>query len=822
MRRWLIACAIAALVSAARVPQAVSQQDPVEVELSRRFDMAAGALAAARYSEAQLRYRALVDALTTALGASHELTLTAQYYLAVSYSSGGEYAASMRELREVLDELNQTVGGRTRLTMVTRHAIAIALVAMGRFDEADSELRQLINDETELLGSHDAETVNAYNTWAGVLLELGRSEEALGVYRVVRVFYDGAYGPSDSLTLSARNNIARALERSGDYARAAQEYRDIASILTQRFGRNSPATLGVRHNLAEVDLAMGHYAAAERELHEVLEAQAESLGINHPETIAALLSLASCDFALERKIAAAVRWSAWIDLESRLVNVNGVSEASLRGLTRASLGDAAILSAALLGPHPPVARVAAASQVVRHGRAGESFRATLASARAEGGSNEVASLQQALAEQAALEQRRDSVDADQRRAAQQRVDDAWSALAAVSPEARAIIRPALETLDAVSARLGERDALLHFARFQPIHPEAVGLAQHGPERYLAFVLRHGESAPTFVDLGPADSLDAMVEAVRAPLTERGGDVLTASRRLHERLFAPLRPLLGDARRVYVVFDGPLAGVPLALLVSRLGPDGVPRYLIDEGYRFLTLSSARELVRPVPPASSAPALVLAPFADGGERALPATAAEARAVATRLHVTPRLGAEAGYAALAQRGHAPRVLHLATHGYADDVRWNGSPLQFVGLDFGPDADDPDQHVSASRLAVELDLRGTELVVLSACETGLGAQQPGQDVASTRQAFHIAGARNVVASLWPVDDDASAFFMRVFYDSVEDGASVEDAYHRALLATRDHRASPEERAHGAPPRPFDHPRHWAPFTLSVVPGAE
>jgi CHAT domain-containing protein len=95
-------------------------------------------------------------------------------------------------------------------------------------------------------------------------------------------------------------------------------------------------------------------------------------------------------------------------------------------------------------------------------------------------------------------------------------------------------------------------------------------------------------------------------------------------------------------------------------------------------------------------------------------------------------------------------------------------------------------------------MDFWGTQLAVLSACETGRGTIRTGQGVYGLRRAFLIAGVETLVTSLWQVDDEATSELMVAFYQQVLAGTPRIGALRAAMLKLKRHRP---------------HPYHWAAF---------
>jgi len=212
-------------------------------------------------------------------------------------------------------------------------------------------------------------------------------------------------------------------------------------------------------------------------------------------------------------------------------------------------------------------------------------------------------------------------------------------------------------------------------------------------------------------------------------------------------------------------------------------------------------------------------------------LPATRKEQTAVAAvlrgelGLRVDEYSGSDAMESVAKFIDMAPRILHLATHGYfCQNAQFSGeteleeNPLLYSGLimsggnrliagELGSGAGaNVEDGILTSLEASGLNLFGTELVVLSACQTGLGQIENSEGVYGLCRAFQLAGARSVIMSMFSVPDKSTVTLMERFYRDWLSGNSKASALRQASLSILQERRE----THGAA-----HPLFWGGFIL-------
>lgn len=349
----------------------------------------------------------------------------------------------------------------------------------------------------------------------------------------------------------------------------------------------------------------------------------------------------------------------------------------------------------------------------------------------------------------------------------------------------------------------------------------------------------------------AKPLDDLVDAYRrAVASSRPGmpspissaDVDRLGRRLFALLVAPVSDLVAESDRLLIIPDGPLDRLPfgaLALDHDGRGRDGRDRdlrdrYLIEwkplvSAWSATVLNQLRSKGSGSEGARAAPSFdlvgignprlasqddnanALARFTDSIAELpalgpLPGSRDELRAVAAAYdpeRVRLLTGDAATESALRSDIERARVVHFATHGLVD----TRSPLDSALVLSHPaqvTADGGNGLLQAWEIFEGLDLEA-QLVVLSACDSGLGQTFGGEGLYGLVRAFHYAGAPSVVASLWPVIDASAGALMERFHAAIAAGRTIDDALRHAQIAL----------IRGEAGDPGRHPFAWAGFQL-------
>lgn len=322
-----------------------------------------------------------------------------------------------------------------------------------------------------------------------------------------------------------------------------------------------------------------------------------------------------------------------------------------------------------------------------------------------------------------------------------------------------------------------------------------------PEGKVAFqritldVREHGGAS------GPLDrAFQSLVRDTRATLGALGAKDIPAPRQgdasaddvlswFHRLLIAPIANLLPAKpdEPVVLIPQGVLFLLPFAALRDAEGKPLIAAHALSVAPSIQTL----DLLGAGGGAATGPPLVAGNPALGPIRMdpgsddetvlppLPEAEREARVVAELLGGQALVGLAATRKAVVERMARAGTIHLATHGIAEDVRGRGQP---GALAFAPDPDSDGLMTTGDVMRLRLH---ADLVVLSACNTGLG-NLTGDGVIGLSRAFLAAGARSVIVSLWYVPDQATAELMETFYRALARTHNKAAALRAAMLETQ------------------------------------
>lgn len=786
-------------------------------------------------------------------GEEHERVARSLNGLARLRMREGAFPEALRLAQQSLRLYERRLGPSDPRLIPALASIADAYSAFGDWPRAQAVLNRAVAL---------AEDASLPPTEAGELLEsLGMLHASGGDWGGAEEFYRRAIkyrertlGPDHPLVARMRAHMGGLYRGAGDMASAEWLFRRALADLERALGPDHAALTDALIGLAQTQVARRRYDEAERLDQRALDISRRAFGDAHPTTVVTYYNL--LDLSVRRGDAdAVIRWlTASHDARERLMTLmlGGGAERHRRLFLMWDVGVAHALVGMHLrsrDPDPRLAPLALTMMLQSKGRAQDATADVMATLHEQLGPEDRPLLDSLIRIRTRISALAWSQAADSARSQrfgdwQLRAERLESELSHRSAALRARRQPV--TLEELRRVLPEGGVLVEFLTYRPYNLQARWMGENfGRERYAAYVVAR-DGPVRGVDLGEARDIDEVVRRFRTTLANpRRTDVRAAARALDAKIMQPVRPLIGDARALLIAPDGQLNLIPFAALVDQQG-----RYLLEH-YAITHLTSGRDLLRleerqaprrtaliiagptfdraAAPPEATAVAAasVAEPTTRGRPAAalrdmtwgpLPGATAEARALGEVLAGAAMLtGADATEAALKQ-ARAPGILHVATHGFflppprpAGNVPQHDlaggigdQPLLRAGLALaGANAREGGGGEDGILTALEasaLNLWGTELVVLSACETGVGDVANGEGVFGLRRAIVLAGARSLIMSLWKVDDVATRDLMVELYRRLAAGEGRGEALRRAQLGMLE-----------TPDR--EHPYYWAAF---------
>jgi CHAT domain-containing protein/tetratricopeptide (TPR) repeat protein len=709
--------------------------------------------------------------------------------------------------------------------------LATVSLSLGYLERARDQFRSLLESPSLPREVKAA----AFNGLGETHRRRGEATEAAAAYHQA----SDLLGPEHGGRVLVLSNLGFLHYQAGDLA-AARTHLELALALAERLhGPDSSEVALLLVNLASVDLAEGQPSRARDRLHRARGRLEKDLPSHHPAITGVLENLAFASYALGERgraweLALAARrlkeehWrevlsysteaqrlsllasSAPYDLLAGLVSEPGQLEELAAAVLRSKgLVLSSLLQERALG-HRSGQGATRRQLLDLHALRQRWFEASLRSARANEGEGR-GEVQELEREMARLERFLGAGDATK---------GAWRDLQGIAPAQ-------------VRAALGSDELLLEIIRYR--RPAGGSRLK---DRYGVLLLG-ASGPPRWVDLGPTEGIDRSVEALlqqvrcngRSPhvLGPSCGDdepIEKSLRSLYSFLWAPVAGHLAEGvRRVVISPDGDLNLVPWAALL-----DEQERFLVDR-YDLSYVSSGRDLSArtDLPPVrrlvTLADPLFGAPDATEGSlpftlESLPYSGTEARRIQeiARAHGWQAVGYQGAAAderalrELGAGGGPPGILHVATHAWVLGAGDPG-PGRLAGLLRHPmdrtflalsgaqstlrswargtgSATRDDGIVTAGEIA-GLDLSGTWLTILSACDTARGESQVGEGVIGLRRGFALAGATHLVTTLWPVSDQGTAEFMIELYpellETLDPVAALGTTQRRRMRELRD-----------------------------------
>jgi len=710
--------------------------------------------------------------------------------------------------------------------------------AQGRYSATEMLLQQVLKIRQITLRESHPNVATSLNNLAGLYRYQGRYSEAELLFQQALKIWQTDLGENHPNVAISLNNLAELYRAQGRYSEAEPLFQQALKIWQTSLGENHPDVATSLNNLAGLYQDQGRYSEAEPLYQQALKIWQTALGKNHPTITGSLKNLVALNWIQGHLQPALTGLQQGLTIEEANLerNLIGGSESNKREYLKtfnASTDATLTLHLQYLPQDPTAIQLALKTVLQRKGRLLDLFTNSRQTLRNQLDSDSQALLDRLIQVNTEISNlyynRPESLSQEQYQQQIKLLDERSQQLENQLSRRSATFRANNAPVDisTIQSLLPADSVLVEFSRYRVFDPKAAADKRFGEFHYAAYLLQ-ADGKITGIDLGAATIIDPLIDdfskAMRSP-SVRVTQVKEAARALDAVLMAPIRSHLGNQKHLLISPDGPLNLIPFEALV-----DENNQYLV-ENHTLTYLTSGRDLLRlqAQSQAQQPPLLVANPFfGDRSKRVsssipsnnlrqsilepLDDTSTEAEAIASQFPQAQLWQRAQATETVVKQANRPRILHIATHGFFSSIDSQeavptenpllGSGLFLAGFRNTPQEGADDGILTALEVS-NLNLLGTQMVVLSACDTGQGGLSVGEGVYGLRRALVLAGSESQVISLWRVQDNSTKDLMVSYYKQLLQGKGRSEALREVQLAMiKDEQTS--------------HPYYWAPFIQS------
>jgi CHAT domain-containing protein/Flp pilus assembly protein TadD len=749
---------------------------------------------------------------------------------AVIAQAQGRYTESENyfDQAEEIIKKNERAGTLSHAIITSNRALLYNEI--GQYDEAKATIQNAIEVASGEIREKGRDNVSFQINQGLIHYSAGEYETAERVFREIIELKEKRFAKNQTDVGNVKNYLAATLMESGKPGEVEQLLKDALEIFEQKYNRDHPAYIKTSHNLARYQLFVGNLSEAERLLKSVNEQYERLFGEKHPDFLSSVEDLAVVAWKQNQLELATTRFSQVITSNLQLVeDYFGAMSEYEKGQYWAKVRPSILkyyafavengdknpsLLSEMYNIHLKTKGILlSASTKVREEILNSNDEQLKSTYQQWVEAKENLIHYYSFSKEQLSEQK---IDLNGLEAKANQLEKKLNQLSSAFAQSNKL---PTTTLAEVKAKLGSADAAVEIIGYPVFDRSFTDQKNYG------FLIADLSSAhPELVVIENGQDLDTKYAKAYLNMVK----VKAQDRITYDKFWKPVDEKLAGKKNVHLSLDGIYFQVNIGALQRANGS------FVSDAFDLHLYTSTRDLVKPKGKGFASKKADFFGYPDFGSKGLlvplPGTKAEIEAASqitktkgfsTNVYMQNQ-ATEEKFKKIA----SPSLLHIATHGFflpesqasGDKVfgvevnQAKDNPLLRSGLMLanaeqtmgaatqGTEVNTANNGILTAYEVITLDLKNTDLVVLSACETGLGEIKSGEGVYGLQRSFQVAGAESVIMSLWKVSDEATKQLMTNFYKEWMGGKPKEEAFFAAQKSLRSN---------------FPEPYYWGAFVM-------